>query len=173
MNLGSCDNEKCGKLMTIADCIQEEDGHIFCCRVCKENYAGRNLIVSGNPLPLTKDVFYDDWNTVQFGEVPDLRGSFPASLDCTQSVRRMQKSVWIFLFRQMLGGVQTEKHLPLWSTNSTLTVLSSDRANSSRFMWPTKPQKGSKHCCGYWLLTKRHGFRCTTSLRLQVGTERE
>ena len=55
MNLGPCDF--CGKTMTIADCIQEEDGHIFCCRLCKENYAGRDLIVSGNPL--THDVFYD------------------------------------------------------------------------------------------------------------------
>jgi len=56
MNLGTCDN--CGKMMTIADCIQEENGNIFCGKDCKEKYAGRDLI-SGNPTPPTTDVFYD------------------------------------------------------------------------------------------------------------------
>ena len=88
MNLGSCD--QCGKTMTIADCIQEEDGHIFCSRLCKEKYAGRDEI-SGNQLALTKDVFYDDWNSQQLGEVPNLRRDFPFRLGQTRAIRRVSE----------------------------------------------------------------------------------
>ena len=36
MNLGSCDTY--GKVLEIADCIQEKDGTFFCSKVCAEKH---------------------------------------------------------------------------------------------------------------------------------------
>ena len=80
--------------MTIADCIQEEDGTFFCSKVCAEKHQPAE---PDNQTEL--EIYYDDWSSQQLGEVPDLRRDFPFRLGQTRSIRRVSELLRVFLLR--------------------------------------------------------------------------